>query len=450
MRLVDTVQRMQETGTEYNTRILAPHTIAETGLSRHLLESLALKMVYLEGELSLFNLADRMHLNFRVVDKLFRTLRAEQLCEVTGMDGPVHRFTTTSQGKARATEFLAQSQYCGPAPVSLKDYVERVEAQSLRTAQVRPADLEKAFERLVLDDETLAQLGTAAVSGRSIFLYGPSGTGKTAIAETLPRAYHDAVWIPHAIEVDTQIISVYDSGVHALADDAPADGDDPDGAFDRRWVRCKRPRVVVGGELTIDMLELQVDRFSAHYSAPAQMKANNGVLVIDDFGRQRLRPEELLNRWIIPLDRRIDYLSLPGGRKFQVPFDLFVVFATNLDPNSLADAAFLRRIQTKIKIDYVTREQFHEIFRRVCRNSELEYDADVVEQLMEDLGRMNEPLRPCYPGDIVQHILWAARYQSVRPELNRDTVVAACRNYLLGSAEQADFPRLERHSLLAS
>jgi predicted ATPase with chaperone activity len=427
---------MSEMNTGIENGMQAPSTIAETGLPRHLLESLALKMVYLEGESSVLDLSERMRLNFRVAETLFRHLRTEQLCEVTGMDGPVHRFTTTSQGKTRAIEFLTKSQYSGPAPVSLEDYVRRVQAQSLRSTEVSPANLERAFERLVLCDETLTQLGTAAISGRSIFLYGPSGTGKTAIAEMLPHIYQDSVWIPYAVEVDGNIITVYDSGVHEPADDAAADGDpaDPDSALDRRWVRCKRPRVVVGGELTIEMLELQVDRFSSHYSAPPQVKANNGVLVIDDFGRQRLRPEELLNRWIIPLDRRIDFLSLPGGRKFQVPFDLFVVFATNLDPNSLADAAFLRRIQTKIKVDYVSREQFHEIFRRVCSDESLEYDSSVVDELIDELGRMNEPLRPCYPRDIVQHILWAARYRSVSPQINRDTVAAACRNYLLGSA----------------
>jgi predicted ATPase with chaperone activity len=431
-----TAPSMNETNPGIENGMQAPYTIAETGLPRHLLESLALKMVYLEGELSVLDLAERMRLNFRVADTLFRHLRTDQLCEVTGMDGPVHRFTATSKGKTRAMEFLAQSQYSGPAPVSLEDYVARVQAQSLRSSDVRPASLERAFDRLVLCAETLSQLGTAAISGRSIFLYGPSGTGKTAIAETLPHIYEDTVWIPYAVEVDGNIITVYDSGIHDAAPGAASDGDpgDPDSAIDRRWIRCKRPSVVVGGELTIEMLELQVDRFSSHYSAPAQMKANNGVLVIDDFGRQRVRPEELLNRWIIPLDRRIDFLSLPGGRKFQVPFDLFVVFATNLDPSSLADAAFLRRIQTKIKVDYVSREHFHEIFRRVCSAERLEYDPAVVDELIEDLGRMNEPLRPCYPRDIVQHILWAARYQSVPPQLNRQTVAAACRNYLLGSA----------------
>ncbi len=423
---------MEEAITDDGIGGRAPETIEETGLSRSLLEGLALKIVFLEGQLSLVDLCKRMRLSYAVMDKIFRQLRTEQLCEVTGMDGMVHRLTTTSRGKDRALELLAKSQYSGPAPVGLKDYIERVESQSIRASEVRPANLLRAFEPLVLSEETLTHLGTAVVSGRSIFLYGPSGTGKTAIAEALPDIYQDEVWVPFAVEVDGQIISVYDEGVHRTVDNGSADDDDTDSSVDRRWVLCKRPRVVVGGELTIEMLELQSDRLSSHYSAPAQMKANNGVLIIDDFGRQRVRPEELLNRWIIPLDRRIDFLSLPGGRKFQIPFDLFVVFATNLDPSSLADAAFLRRIQTKIKIDYASRAQFHEIFRRVCRTQGLKYDADVVAALIDDLARINEPLRPCYPQDIVHQILWSARYQSVAPELTRETIAAACRNYLLG------------------
>lgn len=416
-----------QANTTFETVYRPPETIAETNLPRPLLEGLALKMLHLEGELSLLELAERMRVSLAVAENLFRNLRTEQLCEVTGMSGLVHRFTTTSRGKGRAQELLAQSHYAGPAPVALKDYTGRVQEQSVRNAEVRPADLMTAFQRLVMSEETLSQLGTAVVSGRSIFLYGPAGTGKTLIAETIPDIYQDTVWIPHAIEVDGQVITIYDPGLHELvADDA---GD----TWDRRWVLCKRPRVVVGGELTIEMLELQSDRYSSHFSAPVQVKANNGVLVIDDFGRQRLRPEELLNRWIIPLDRRIDFLTLPAGRKFQVPFDLFVVFATNLDPSSLADAAFLRRIQSKIKIDYVSREQFHEIFKRVCQDVDLQYEFRVVEELIHDLGQMNEPLRACYPRDIIQHILWAARYQSVPPQINRETIAAACRNYLIGT-----------------
>lgn len=405
--------------------IAVPQSVRDIGVGRNLLEDLALKILYLEGELSLVDLAERVKLSLPIVEELFQRLRKEELCEVKGMAGGVHRIATSSQGKSRALELLSFNQYAGPAPVSLKDYVSRIRAQSLRDLDVHPPDVQRAFQRLVLSRETLDQLGAAVVSGRSIFLYGPTGTGKTSIAEILPDIYGDHVWVPYAVEVDGQIITVYDSVVHDCVDEAvPRESDG-------RWVLCRRPRVLAGGELTIEMLDLQFNASTKFYNAPLQMKANNGILIVDDFGRQRVRPEELLNRWIVPLDRRIDFLTLAGGKKFEVPFDLLVAFATNLDPAGLADEAFLRRIQTKIKVDYVTREQFHEIFRRVCADAGLVYDAAVVEDLIHILRESRQPLRACYPRDIVQQICWAARYEGKRPELDATTVAQACRNYFL-------------------
>jgi len=265
------------------------------------------------------------------------------------------------------------------------------------------------------------------VSGRAIFLYGPTGTGKTTIAETITRLFlRDQVWLPYAVEVDGQIITVYDSVIHQKVDQ-PAASDQ-----DSRWVLCRRPRVLVGGELTIEMLDLQFNPHTKFYAGPVQMKANNGLLIVDDFGRQRISPEELLNRWVVPLDRGIDFLTLAGGKKIEIPFDLLVVFATNLDPAKLVDEAFLRRIQTKIKVDYVTPEQFREIFRRICLQFNLNYDAAVVDDLILRIGQEHkEPLRACYPGDIVQQILSGARYLQKEPHLDRKAVALACRNYFL-------------------
>jgi predicted ATPase with chaperone activity len=399
----------------------------EIGVRKNLLEDLALKIVYLIGEVSLHELSRQIGLHLILVEELFQRLRKDQLCQVTGMEKNVHCITTTSAGKSRALELLANNQYVGPAPVSLEDYVKRVNAQTVRNIQITPQELHSAFEELVLDTRMLNQLGTAVLSGRAVFLYGATGTGKTTLAMTLTRIFEqDRIWLPYAVEIDGQIITVYDSVLHHKVKQPT--GSDHDG----RWVMCRRPCVMVGGELTIEMLDLQFNTSTKFYTAPVQMKANNGLFIVDDFGRQRLSPEEMLNRWVVPLDRRIDFLTLAGGKKIEIPFDIFVVFATNLDPAKMMDEAFLRRIQTKIKVDFVSPEQFREIFRRVCVQYELKYDAAVVDDLIQMIGQnFKEPLRACHPRDVVQQIIWAAQYLQKEPLLNRDTVTQACRNYFL-------------------
>lgn len=399
----------------------APQSVSETGVPAHLLEELALKILNLRGEQTLLDLAGHIRLSFTVVEELFQRLRKEHLCEVKGMTGLVHRIALTSEGKARALDLMSLNQYAGPAPVPLVGYAARVLAQSVTALEVHLPDILRASEHMVLDGQMRASLGTAVASGGSLFLYGPPGTGKTCIAEVLANIHRDPVWIPYAVEVGSQIISVYDPVVHGQTDE-PIPHD-----CDRRWVLCRRPRIMVGGELTIEMLDLRLDPTTKSYDAPIQMKANNGVLIVDDFGRQLVRPETLLNRWIVPLDRRIDFLSLAGGKKFQVPFDSFVVFATNLDPASLGDEAFFRRIQNKIKVGYATPEQFRKIFRRVCQQYQLEYDEEVVEYLIDALPtEFDRPLRPCYPRDIVQHIVWKARYEDQEPLVDRQTAFDAC------------------------
>ncbi len=408
----------------------APSHLHDLGIRRSVLEDLALKTFYVQGELSTSELADQLQLSHTITDEIFQRLRREQLVEVTGMVGAVHRVATTSQGKARAMELLALNGYIGPVPVSLNDYIARVRAQSIRSLQVGPADVEKAFHHLVLEPQMLHRLGTALSSGRAIFLYGSTGTGKTTMADTMTRIlFRESVWIPHAVEVDGQIITVFDPHIHRISD-MPVPS-----VYDQRWVLCHRPRVMVGGELTVEMLDLQFNPSARFYTAPVQMKANNGLLIIDDFGRQRIRPEELLNRWVVPLDRQIDFLTLMGGKKIEIPFDLFAVFATNLDPGKLVDEAFLRRIQTKIHVGFVTREQFHQIFRNVCKEFELTYSEPVVDYAISVVqNEMKQPLRACYPRDLVQQIVWAARFEGSQPSLDRESVLRSCHAYFLEPA----------------
>jgi MoxR-like ATPase len=292
---------------------------------------------------------------------------------------------------------------------------------------VRKADVERAFGDLVIDPKVLGQIGTGLNSGASIFVHGPAGVGKTAIAETMSRVLaEDDVWIPYSIEVDGQMIMVYDPMIHKRVDNPQFDN------CDERWVRCQRPSVLVGGELTIDMLELQFNATTKFYSGPVQMKANNGVLIIDDFGRQRVRPEDLLNRWVVPLDRGIDFLTMAGGRKIEIPFEMLVVFSTNLDPADLVDAAFLRRMQTKIRVDTATDDQFRQIFRRVAARRGLNVDEGALNDLIRAIREgLHQELRACQPRDLVNQVCWAAQYEDRRPILDRASLFGAMEAYFL-------------------
>jgi MoxR-like ATPase len=413
-------------------RIPAPRTSGETGISKSLLDQLALKILALGGEMSLLDLAERMCLRLSIVEDIFQSLRREQLCEVKGMELGTYRIAPSAQGKVRAMDLLAANSYSGPAPVSLAGYTAQVREQSAQKTVARAADLVRAFGPLVLSAEMFLRLGTALVSGTSLFLYGPSGTGKTSIANSIAAIYEDAVWIPHAIEVDGQIITVYDASVHRQIDAAvPEDAD-------HRWVPCRRPKVMAGGELSSDELELQFNSVSRFYTAPLQMKANNGVLVLDDFGRQRIPPNVLLNRWMTPLDCGYDFLTLTGGKKLEVPFDLFIVFATNLDPADLADEAFLRRIPNKIKADYATPEQFTEILRIECAARSLSLDPAMAQHLVQYIQEeMKRPLAQCYARDVLNQILWNAAYLGVEAKITTTALEVACRNYFLATADSA-------------
>lgn len=385
-----------------------PRDLEGLGISPGLVTDLVLRRLSGEGTTTLKSLGAILKLPVVVIQEVFNTLRQQQFIEVKGMVGNDYRISLSGGGRALASERMQFSHYSGPAPVSLKSYSEAVRAQATEVDITRDT-LRAAFSDLVVPDSLLDQLGPALIDQTSIFLYGPPGNGKSSLAERLLRVYEDAVLIPYAIEVDSQIISLYDPAMHQRVGDE-------DEERDSRWVLCKRPCIIVGGELTAGLLELRHDDTSGIYSAPLQMKANNGIFVIDDFGRQLMSPRELLNRWIVPLDRRVDYLSLQYGLRFEVPFQVLVVFATNLDPSEIADEAFLRRIHNKIRVDAVQPEAFDEILRRVSRARRIAVTPEsyaVFRELCLADGRT--VLRSCYPGDICNILRSIARYENREP-----------------------------------
>jgi predicted ATPase with chaperone activity len=404
-----------------------PQAISEVDVRPEVLQDLTLKTLNLYGSLSILEIAKKTCISYQVATELFCMLRTKQLCQVTGMTGNVPVVAITTLGRIRAAELLSQSHYIGAAPVSLQSYTEMVRKQSVRNVQVRPDDVERAFAHLVMDDEMLRKLGTALNSGSALFLYGPAGVGKTTIAETLSRVLaEDEVWIPYAVEVEGEIITVFDPSIHVRVQEREPE------ICDQRWVLCRRPAVLVGGELTAEMVDLQFNPNTKYYVGPVQMKANNGVLIVDDFGRQRLRPDELLNRWIVPLDRRIDFLTLAGGKKIEIPFEMLVVFASNMNPAELVDPAFLRRIQTKIKVGAISDEQFCEIFRRVTAERRVRFEASIPYDLIDFIHQsLNQELRSCYPRDIVNQVCWAARYEDKTPYLDRASLEQAVEAYFL-------------------
>lgn len=396
---------------------MVPQTFEQLGISHGLVLDLMLRRLLLEGHCTLASLSTKLKLALPIVDQIFRHMRQQQMVEVKGMIGNDYQFVLTQAGKQLASDRFQISQYAGACPVPLSQYQAAAKAQAARVTVDRKV-LRAAFGDLVVTDRLLDQLGPALISQTSIFLYGPSGNGKTSIAERMLRVYRDAVFIPQAVEVDGQVISVFDPVVHHPLETSGEH-------IDPRWILCRRPCIVVGGELIPSMLELRLDDTSGIYSAPLQMKANNGLFIIDDFGRQLMSPRDLLNRWIVPLDRRVDYLTLRYGVKFQIPFELMVVFSTNLDPSDLADEAFLRRIQNKIFIEPVEPQVFDYIFEREIAAKQIPAEPDSAEFLRRLVLRQGRTeLRACIPHDIIKMIDAINTYESrpvqmSKPDLER-------------------------------
>jgi hypothetical protein len=416
-----------------------PATIAEAGIHPELLSQLLLKTL-LAGEASGSALADRLKLPYSVLEALVQHARVEKLVEVRGTSGvgsAGYRYILTDLGRDRASQYMDVCRYVGPTPVPLAQYNDYVRACMAARVSVAREQLATGFEHLVVNRAMFDQLGPAVNSGKSLFLYGKPGNGKTVVAEGIGRALGADMYIPHALDVDGQIITMFDPVNHQRAASATESTSVISSAsLDQRWEKIRRPVVVVGGELTLDMLDLSFNPISKFYEAPIQLKANGGVFVVDDFGRQRIPPRDLLNRWIVPLESRVDFLTLHTGRKFETPFNVFIVFATNLKPESLADEAFLRRIPYKILAKDPTVDEYCRIFELNCRKRGLAFDPVMVEYLERRYYHPRKlQMRACHPRDLIEQVVDICRYQDKPPAITRELLDMACGSYFLEETE---------------
>lgn len=417
-----------------------PRRIKETGLSLQFLLNLLLKHLFVSDNETAPDLSREIKLPAGMVEQLLEHLKKQKLAEVAGPMGSglmIFRYRLTELGKDRARSALAQSEYVGPTPVPLSAFAEQVGKQEIANERISPSRVKDALAHLVLPDNLIDQLGAAVNSAKAILLYGPSGNGKTSVAEALGDTFFQNIYLPHSIEVDSQVIKLFDPAVHQEApeatqsSEASAEFDEVD-QVDRRWVLCRRPVVVSGGELSLRMLDLDFNPTARYYEAPLQLKATGGIYLIDDFGRQLVQPLDLVNRWIVPLERRIDFLTLHTGKKFRVPFDSIVIFSTNVPPRELLDDAMLRRIQYKVEVGIPSREEYVEIFERVARLNGLDSDLeDQVETIMRAYRSRNEPLAAYHPKFLVEHVMAASKYRGIAPTLDRSVLEEAFQNVFL-------------------
>ncbi len=416
----------------------APRNIAETGLTEAFLFDLTLKTLYYQSDMRGEEVAEALHLPFAVVEESLEALRREKFIEVRGNDGPsraAYRFVILAAGRDRAREALAVSRYVGPAPVSLEEYGRAVIEQNRGLERVPPEALKKAFSHLVISPGTLDRIGPAVSARKSIFLYGAPGNGKSVLADAIGKALGGQIFVPHAIELDHQVIKVFDPIFHGDEPSAEESGTEvplSGEVIDRRWVEVRRPVVFSGGELTFEMLDLIFNAREGFYQAPLQMKSNGGVFILDDFGRQVVEPRALLNRWIVPLEMGVDYLTLHTGRKFPVPFRTLVIFATNLRPHDLVDEAFLRRIRYKVVIGNPSRAEFAEIFARECTRLGIVGNDWAVDYLFREYyDNQGIPARCCHPRDILEKVVDAARFEGTAPRIDTETLDRVCGSYFL-------------------
>ena len=417
-----------------------PTCHAEVGLTLDSVTALVLKSLY-AGEASGTDLVDRIRLSYALLEGIIEHARIEHLVEVRSTSGPGtagYRYGLTDGGRDRARQCFDACAYVGPAPVPLDQYLSYMGRLSATRVRVDRERVATGLFPLVVSDQVIDQLGPAVSARRAVFLYGPPGNGKSVIGSGIGRVLGGDLYVPHAIDVDGQIITLFDPVTHVLVQaEEESQLIRSSDSSDQRWARVARPVISVGGELTLDMLDLRFNQSSSFYTAPPQLKANGGVLIIDDFGRQRVPARDLLNRWIVPLEARVDHLTLHTGRTFEIPFDVLVVFATNLEPRSLADEAFLRRIPYKILAENPTYDQFCRIFAQICNGHGIAFDPAMVEHLhREHYAPRHIEMRGCHPRDLIEQVLNLCRYQNRDPEITTELLDVACRSYFIEDTER--------------
>jgi hypothetical protein len=410
---------------------IAPRSLEEAGLTRSEVESLVLKYLLQTRMASGAEIARQVALPFTIVEKLLSAMNEHRLLAYKG-SASLHDYVyeLTEQGIARGRRCAEQCTYFGAAPVSLTDYAAAVAAQSIQRLKVRPADVRKAFSDLTLSEDMLQRIGRAVRSGKGLFLYGAPGNGKSCIAERITKAYGLSIWIPRALNAFGEIIRLYDPCNHTLLPKCKGSTIVEIDKIDQRWVRIRRPTISVGGELTLESLEIHTDRQTGIAEAPLQLKSNCGTLVIDDFGRQRVAPADLLNRWIVPLEKRHDFLAVASGRKIRVPFDQFVIFSTNLAPRDLVDEAFLRRIPFKIDVCDPSEDQFRKLFTAQMAKAGIAGTPEDLNYLIEHCYRSTgRALRFCHVRDLLHQIEVYYDYLGEPPRLSPEAIEASARNY---------------------
>jgi len=409
-----------------------PLNIDQTGLSQGFLLDLIAKHLYSAGDLDQMVLTQRTGLSWQVLESLMVHLREGAFLELKrGLKGEI-RYSLTEQGKNLALEAMVKTTYAGPAPVTLKQYTDVVRAQSVMNVPVNLEMMVDSYDDVVVSEALLAQVGAAVVSGRSMLVYGGPGTGKTYIAQRIARLLAGDILVPHAITVADKIIKIFDPVIHEPVEEEESESLVITERYDPRFVLCKRPAAITGGELTLKMLEINYDPDNKVYEAPTQLKANNGVYIVDDLGRQQIRPLDLLNRWIIPMEEKRDFHAVGGGTRFEVPADVVLVFSTNLDPLDLADEAFLRRLGYKIKFNNMNADDYEQVWRMNCKDRGLDFDPEVFRFVMDELyGKSDRPLVPCQPRDLIGLAMDQSRFQQLEPKLTKELLRWAWQSYFV-------------------